>query len=103
MIIQWLTKKLLWFRTECYIFPFLGHNDCANLNSITRSGMPFTQAFALEPLLKKFGVDIIWTGHEHSYERMWPIFNGTVLNRGNSAYSEPQGPIHIVTGSPVSS
>ncbi|XP_022651360.1 acid phosphatase type 7-like [Varroa destructor] len=77
-----------------------GNSECADLNNIVRAGMPFSRAFALEPLLKKFGVDVMWAGHQHSYERIWPIFNGTVLNRTKEAYNEPQGPVHIITGSP---
>ncbi|XP_003740287.1 acid phosphatase type 7 [Galendromus occidentalis] len=78
----------------------LGNGDCDRINSIIRTGMPFTNNFALEPLLKKFGVDIMWTGHQHSYERLWPVFNATVQNNKSEPYSNPDAPIHIVTGSP---
>lgn len=83
------------------VIPPAGNSECGDLNNIVRAGMPFSRAFALEPLLKKFGVDVMWAGHQHSYERIWPIFNGTVLNRTKEAYNEPQGPVHIITGSPV--
>lgn len=41
----------------------------------------------------------IWA-HEHSYERLWPIYNNTVLNGSiEEPYTNPKGPVHIVTGS----
>jgi hypothetical protein len=32
----------------------------------------------LENLLYKYGVDVHFQAHEHSYERMWPVYNLTV-------------------------
>ena len=53
----------------------------------------------LEPLLYEHGVDIIFEAHEHTYERMWPMFNGTVLNgTRDRPYVDPRGPVHIVGG-----
>ena len=31
------------------------------------------RARKLVPLYEKYGVDIVWNGHIHSYERTWPI------------------------------
>lgn len=36
-------------------------------------------AKALEDLLNEYKVDIVQTGHEHSYERMWPVYKGSAL------------------------
>ncbi|MGE3881235.1 MAG: LamG-like jellyroll fold domain-containing protein [Planctomycetota bacterium] len=44
----------------------------------------------LTPLYDRHGVDIVWNGHIHSYERTWPL-------RGNRAV-ESNGTIYIVTG-----
>jgi hypothetical protein len=35
---------------------------------------------ALEGLINKYQVDLVLTGHCHTYERTWPVFNGTVIN-----------------------
>ncbi len=44
----------------------------------------------LVPLYEKYGVDIVWAGHIHVYERTWPIKNGKV---------DPEnGVIYITTG-----
>lgn len=41
------------------------------------------------------GVDIILEAHEHSYERLWPVFNETVTANN---YINPAAPVHIVSG-----
>ncbi len=64
--------------------------------------MPLTHAYALEPLLYGAGVDMMIWAHEHSYERMWPVYNRTVYNGTASPYVDPPAPLHVVTGSAVS-
>jgi len=44
----------------------------------------------LVPLYDRYGVDIVWNGHIHSYERTWPL-------RGNKVSDDP-GTTYIVTG-----
>lgn len=54
----------------------------------------------LENLFYKYGVDIIFEAHQHSYERLWPTYNSTVLNSSTPGepYRNPLAPVHIVTG-----
>lgn len=52
--------------------------DCATVDTVTRVGLPLGRMFALEPLFYKYGVDLQIYGHEHSYERLFPIYNYTV-------------------------
>jgi hypothetical protein len=40
-------------------------------------------------LYEKYGVDVVWTGHIHSYERTWPIEKGQASSKG---------PIYVVCG-----
>ncbi|KAI8472276.1 MAG: Metallo-dependent phosphatase-like protein [Monoraphidium minutum] len=42
-----------------------------------------------EPLLLKYGVDLVFNGHTHSYERFLPVYNNTKADCG---------PIHITVG-----
>jgi hypothetical protein len=46
---------------------------------------------AYEPLLLSAGVDIVFNGHVHAYERSYPV--------ANFSRSEPCGIVHIVVGS----
>ena len=49
----------------------------------------------LEPLFYKYGVDIILEAHEHSYERLWPVYNEVVTAKN---YTNPAAPVHLVSG-----
>jgi hypothetical protein len=44
----------------------------------------------LTPLYDKYGVDIVWNGHIHSYERTWPVIGGKVV--------DDAGTIYMITG-----
>lgn len=69
------------------------------------------------------GVDVALWGHEHIYERLWPVYNRKVrlfitcvysvlphthilpqvMNGSyDSPYTNPRAPVHIITGSAVS-
>ena len=56
----------------------------------------FVFFFSLEPLFFQYGVDIIIEAHEHSYERLWPVFNDIVTAHN---YSNPKAPVHLISGS----
>ena len=53
------------------------------------------RSYGLETLMQQYQVNVYLTGHEHNYERTWPIMNGTQVN----SYDQPGKPVHIVTGS----
>ena len=60
----------------------------------------FKFRYAIEPLLMKYNVDLSIWAHEHDYERFWPVYNYQILNgTTEKPYTEPRGPVHIVTGS----
>ncbi|MEE9393502.1 MAG: LamG-like jellyroll fold domain-containing protein [Planctomycetota bacterium] len=46
---------------------------------------------ALVPLFDRYGVDIVWNGHIHSYERTWPLKKGR-------ATMAAKGTVYMVTG-----
>ncbi|XP_015273747.1 PREDICTED: serine/threonine-protein kinase PAK 4-like [Gekko japonicus] len=46
------------------------------------------------------GVDLELWAHEHSYERLWPVYDYKVYNGSIEApYTNPGAPVHIITGS----
>lgn len=100
-------------------------DDCSYIETLVRVGLPITQFFGLEKLFFNYGVDVEIWAHEHSYERLWPIYDykvsrnylrksiqldlhdfffnlllfdlTQVLNGSNEApYTNPKGPVHIV-------
>ena len=52
----------------------------------------------VEPLMKTYGVDLYISGHEHSYESIYPVWNGTVVDKSATAFQDPLSPVHIITG-----
>ncbi len=45
----------------------------------------------LVPLYEKYGVDIVWVGHIHTYERTWPIRKGRVDEKHGVIYIQAGG------------
>ncbi|PIC14601.1 hypothetical protein B9Z55_026855 [Caenorhabditis nigoni] len=74
-------------------------DDCTKYESIIRTGLPLTHGYGLEKLFYEYGVDIELWAHEHSYERLWPVYNRTVYNGTHLPYTNPPTPVHIITGS----
>lgn len=53
------------------------------------SSLPVRRALA--PLFDRYGVDLVLAGHDHHYERMWPIRDGERVRRGC-------GTVYVVSG-----
>ncbi|BFZ07355.1 hypothetical protein BsWGS_10394 [Bradybaena similaris] len=76
------------------------NDDCTHHESLIRVGIPFLHILGWEPLFYKYGVDIALWAHEHSYERLWPVYNREVFNGSyEEPYTNPGAPVHIITGS----
>lgn len=52
-----------------------------------------------EDLFIQYGVDLVFAGHEHDYERSYPIHRGTACGFDESVYLNPCAPIYIISGS----
>ncbi|CAH0386051.1 unnamed protein product [Bemisia tabaci] len=79
-------------------------DDCTQRESNVRAGIPilrdFGLGFGLEKIFYYYGVDMEIWAHEHSYERMWPVYDHKVYNASLDApYVNPSAPVHIVSGS----
>ncbi|BFZ07356.1 hypothetical protein BsWGS_10395 [Bradybaena similaris] len=76
------------------------NDDCASHESLVRVGVPMLNIPGLEPLFYEQGVDVAIWAHEHSYERLWPVYNMKVENGSyDEPYTNPGGITHIITGS----
>ncbi|CAG5023618.1 unnamed protein product [Parnassius apollo] len=74
-------------------------DDCWNNFLPNRVGLPLL-GLGMEPLLKQYGVDLVIWAHEHSYERLWPVYDEKVYNGSlEHPYTNPGAPVHIITGS----
>ena len=62
--------------------------------------MPIIHLFGFEDLLYNYNVDLVYWAHEHDFERFWPLYDFQVKNGSlESPYTNPGGPVHIITGS----
>jgi len=52
----------------------------------------------VEHLLFLYRVDLVLTGHDHGYERTYPVYNNTVLQNSKEYYDHHKAPIHILVG-----
>eukprot|EP01090_Pellita_catalonica_P002048 TRINITY_DN11725_c0_g1_i2.p1 TRINITY_DN11725_c0_g1~~TRINITY_DN11725_c0_g1_i2.p1 ORF type:complete len:448 (+),score=66.84 TRINITY_DN11725_c0_g1_i2:102-1445(+) len=64
----------------------------ANQSYIQHAIPPLQDAF--EDLFHKYGVDVYFCGHVHSYERTYPVYHG----KRQGGYHNPAGLVEIVVG-----
>jgi hypothetical protein len=51
------------------------------------------------PLFDRYKVDVVFTGHAHTYERLYPIRNGQPVSvEQDPHYTDPDGTLYIVSG-----
>jgi hypothetical protein len=50
------------------------------------------------PVLDQLHVDLVLNGHDHDYERSFPMLGGTPTTTGGPDYTDPAGTIYVVTG-----
>ena len=65
-------------------------NDYGDLWKQNKSERGDLRARQLSTLYDKHGVDLVWNGHIHSYERTWPVRDGKAVSK--------DGPIYMITG-----
>ena len=52
----------------------------------------------LVPVLDQYGVDLVFNGHTHYYERSYPLKGGQVVDSSDSYYYKPDGTIYVIAG-----
>ncbi|TMW66905.1 hypothetical protein Poli38472_012021 [Pythium oligandrum] len=82
------------------------HRPIYHRKDADAAGQPVGDSLALqkafEELFIKYGVDVVLAGHEHSYERHFPIARGKAVKDGvspdNAVYTNPKAPVYVVSG-----
>jgi predicted phosphodiesterase len=93
---KWLDSQLAdsnaTWKFVCYHHPSYSsdEDDYGDMWKGERSEYGDTRIRALVPLYDRYGVDVVWNGHIHSYERSWPMKADKV--------QEQEGTIYMVTG-----
>ncbi len=93
---EWLEKDLAssnakWKFVAHHHPPFSSDsNDYGDTRySSSRKGDDHVQM--MPPLYEKYGVDIVWCGHIHDYERTWPLRDGKVDQANGVIYIQAGG------------
>ncbi|KAK3102068.1 hypothetical protein FSP39_008520, partial [Pinctada imbricata] len=63
------------------------NEDCTSANSIVRKHF--------EDMFYFYGVDLVISGHQHLYERTYPLYKSHALAYN---YLDPKGPVHLIIG-----
>lgn len=53
----------------------------------------------LAPLMDEFKIDLVFSGHDHSYARSYPMYNGTAITGEGRTLTNPYGTVYICLGS----
>jgi predicted MPP superfamily phosphohydrolase len=55
-----------------------------------------------EPLMERYGVDLVFAGHVHNQERTFPVFNRTLMPGKDHTrpYHNSRAPVYVVSGNP---
>jgi len=95
---SWLEQDLSAVNRD--VTPFVivyGHKPMYSSNSYHGSEIELRNA--LEELYVSQGVDLVIAGHDHFYERTWPVSAEAVMDKGkDNLFSRGEGPIHLVIG-----
>jgi predicted phosphodiesterase len=102
---QWLAQDLAQANANRGSTPWLvvyGHKPMYTSHGDASHDEDAQLRTELETLFVEQGVDLVIWGHDHYYERTWPVINSTVQDRGVNGngidFSEPGAPIHIIAG-----
>ncbi|MBI4601040.1 MAG: metallophosphoesterase [Planctomycetes bacterium] len=90
----WLERDL--DRTAArWVFVYFHHPPYSS----SRHGSNFTLRQQLGPVFDAFRVDVAFSGHDHNYERSFPLRREQVVGaESEPGYADPGGTIYIVTG-----
>ncbi|MGQ0656976.1 MAG: purple acid phosphatase family protein [Chromatiales bacterium] len=93
--LRWLEQDLAANAHADWIFVYYHHP------AITCSYKENTRAVIdhFLPLFDRYRVDVVFNGHAHTYERLYPIYDGAPVNEEQDPhYSDPEGTIYIISG-----
>lgn len=93
--VAWLRADLEANRHATWTFAYYHHPGY----TCTYKGYEQSVIDNFHPLFDEYGVDIVFMGHAHTYERLYPMRGATPLNQDQDPnYVNPDGTIYVVTG-----
>jgi hypothetical protein len=94
--VAWLRSDLQAHRDAAWTFVFYHHPGY----TCTYKGYDDDVIGSFHPVFDEFGVDVVFMGHAHTYERMYPMRGSdTPLDVSQDPnYTNPSGTIYIISG-----
>jgi hypothetical protein len=93
--IAWLRADLAAHRDAVWTFVYYHHPG----RTCTYKGDNGAVISRILPVVDEFAVDVVFTGHAHTYERLYPMRGTSVVSRAQDPnYANPGGTIYITTG-----
>jgi len=93
--LAWLENELRTRRDATWTFVFYHFP----LHTCTYKGDEPELRDKLLPILDRYHVDVVFNGHAHTYERLYPILGLQPVDQAqNPYYTDPHGTIYIVSG-----
>jgi len=53
---------------------------------------------AFAPLFDRYKVDLVLAGHDHHYERQYPLRHGTITSKEQTGYKRGDGTLYVIQG-----
>jgi hypothetical protein len=91
---EWLQETLRDGSTDPtvrWMIVYMHHSVYSHAIGISAHGPDADLRRNLVPLFERYGVDLVAAGHDHHYERLWPLRHGRPVEEGC-------GPVYILTG-----
>lgn len=99
--LKWLEQDLKQANASRNLRPWIfvgGHRPMYSILNVDSNGNltnpPASLAAAVEDMFHNYGVDIYFCGHQHSYERQWPVYR----TQPEKTYNDPSATVYIVNG-----
>eukprot|EP01132_Coremiostelium_polycephalum_P002654 gene2654-3294_t len=96
----WLENELIKVNEMRHRFPWVivcAHSPMYS-SSTGHNGSDLAFRKKIGKLIAKYKVNLILSGHDHGYERSYPVFEEDVLNEHQNEYSSSDGMIHVLVG-----
>jgi hypothetical protein len=79
------------------------HPYASTKNEIIHTAIKWKEAY--HPLFEQYNVDLVFQGHQHNYQRTYPIkynsdssINPIITDRNTNTYTNPEGQIFLTVG-----
>lgn len=94
---DWLTADLQSAAAVSAVWRFVYFHHPPFSSALHQSDLTLREQ--IEDLLAAAGVDIVFNGHDHTYERTFPLLDSAPVNKDEEPnYTNPGGVVYIVTG-----